>query len=148
MKGRPGLEIRAANVADAAGLSELLAAAGQPIQVAELARRLDTIRNGPGTVLIALEWGPPSGVVALHWYPRLHAAPMARIDLLLVGADDRRRGLGRLLLKAAARAARSAGCDALELTAEAGEIALTAFCQTTGFTGCGTQYRRALRKTG
>ncbi len=148
MKGRTGLEIRAANGADAPGLSELLTSAGQPIEVADLVQRLESIRSGSGTVLIASEWGPPSGVVALHWYPRLDSAPMARIDLLLVGRDDRRRGLGRLLVKAAARAARLAGCDVLELTAGAGDQALRAFCQTTGFSESGTRYQRALRKTG
>ena len=56
-------------------------------------RRLDNLRQGPGTALVALEWGPPSGVVVLHWYQALEAAlPVAQFTLLLVSIDDRRRG--------------------------------------------------------
>ena len=118
MTSRHGLEIRAAAAAEAPGLAVLLAAAGQAIEPRELAARLEAIRQGPGTALVALEWGPPSGLVVLHWYRRLEEArPVAQITTLLVGVEERRRGIGRLLVKAAAQAARSAGCGMLELAA-------------------------------
>ena len=68
MKTRYGLEIRAATGADAPGLSELLGSAGYAVDPRALADRLDAIRREPGTALIAAEWGPPSGLVVLHWY--------------------------------------------------------------------------------
>ena len=140
---RYGLEIRAATASDAPGLAELLQAGG----VRALAERLDALRHAPGTALLALDWGPPAGLVVLHWYRTLDAdQPTAQITLLLVAPDDRRRGIGRLLVKAAAQAARVAGCGALELLAPSAQPELQAFCQATGFATAGSRFVRALRK--
>ena len=146
MSGRHGLEIRAATAADAPGLAELLAAADRPVPARSLAERLDRLRHDAGTVLVALDWGPPSGLVVLHWYATLHQ-PLrtAQITGLLVAAGDRRRGIARLLVKAASQAARVAGCGALEMLVDA-DPALRPFCLATGFTGAGERYERVLRK--
>ncbi len=149
MKSRYGLEIRAATPAEAPGLAVLLAAAGQTIEPQVLAARLESLRKDAGVALLALEWGPPSGVVVLHWYRTLGAdRPIAQIDTLYIGPDSRRRGLGRMLLKAAAQAARVAGCDTLMLAAEADDPGLVAFCRATGFVEAGTRFLRPLRKGG
>jgi aminoglycoside 6'-N-acetyltransferase I len=169
MTTRYGLEIRAATGAEAPGLAELLAAGGHavaPRLLADrldairqgagtrhavaprlLADRLDAIRQGAGTALVALEWGPPSGVIVLHWYQTLEAAlPVALITTLLVAPEARRRGIGRMLVKAAAQAARVAGCGALELAALPDQTELEAFCRATGFIEAGPRYQRVLRK--
>ncbi len=149
MTSRYGLEIRAPSQAEAAGLAELFAAAGCSVEPRELAVRIEAIRNGAGTALVAVEWGPPSGIVALHWYPTLLAnRPIAQITMLLVGPDSRRRGIGRLLIKAAAQSARTAGCGALELSMASAEPSLLAFCRATGFTEAGARFERSLRKQG
>ena len=148
MSGRRGLSIRAAGPADVAPLAELLAAAGLPIAPAQLAERLGAIAGAPGTALAAWEWGPPSGLIVLHWYDTLHSARrVAQIDLLVVGKEDRRRGLGRLLVKAAAQAARVAGCDTIGLAAAADDDAMAGFCHATGFVAQGVRFTRALRKS-
>jgi GNAT superfamily N-acetyltransferase len=142
LKTRRGLEIRAATSADAPGLCELLA-----IPPRVLAERLERIRPDTGAALIAAEWGPPSGLVLLHWYRTLDAdQPTAQITTLLVGVEDRRRGIGRLLVKAASQAARVAGCGSLELLAPPEEPTLLAFCQATGFIEAGPRFVRPLRK--
>jgi len=83
----------------------------------------------------------------MHWYPTLEASgPVAQITMLLVGAEDRRRGIGRLLIKGAAQAARTAGCDQLAITATSGAPSLRAFCSATGFTEAGPRFVRSLRK--
>jgi len=147
LKSRHGLEIRGAVGADALGLATLLAEAGHEVAVHDLAERLEAIRNGPGTALIALEWGPPSGVVTAHWHQTLHSArPTAQITMLLVGAGERRRGIGRLLVEAAAQAARSAGCGALELALPTEVASLRAFARALGFVEAGSRSVRALRK--
>ncbi len=149
MNTRYGLEIRAATAADAPGLAELLGAAGQAMAPRMLADRLETIRQAPGTALIAVEWGPPSGLVVLHWYRTLGAdQPLAQITALLVAPADRRRGIGRLLVKAAAQSARVAGCGALSLLAAPDQPELRAFCRANGFGEGGSLFVRPLRKKG
>jgi aminoglycoside 6'-N-acetyltransferase I len=149
LKSRYGLEIRAAASADAPGLCELLQTAGHVIAPRVMAERLDAMREDPGAALIAAEWGPPAGVVLLHWYRTLDATQStAQITMLLVAPDDRRRGIGRLLIKAAAQAARVAGCGALELLAKPEETALHAFGLATGFLEAGPRFIRPLRKKG
>lgn len=147
MGQRHGLEIRTVAGSDAPGVAELLAASGCPVAVS--ADRLDALRHRSGTAFLALEWGPPSGIVVLNWYPALlDAAPVAQITTLLVATDDRRRGIGRLLLKSAAQAARMAGCDSLHLRAPANGEALAAFCGATGFVPGAGSFVRPLRKRG
>ena len=147
MKTRYGLEIRAATGAEATGISELLQGAGYAIAPRILAERLEAIRQAPGAALIAVEWGPPSGLVILHWYRTLDADQLtAQITTLLVGPGERRRGIGRLLVKAAAQAARVAGCGALELLTAPEDQDLRQFCRATGFTETGPCFVRPLRK--
>jgi aminoglycoside 6'-N-acetyltransferase I len=144
---RYGLEIRAAGPADAAGLAELFGSVGVVIPPRSLADRLDLLRQGQGAALLALEWGPPSGLILLHWYATLEAEqPTAQITTLLVGPEERRRGIGRLLVKAAAQAARVAGCGSLELVVGPGQTDLQDFCRATGFAEAGSHFLRALRK--
>jgi aminoglycoside 6'-N-acetyltransferase I len=149
LKSRHGLEIRAASSADAAGLSELLGMAGCVIAPRVLAERIDAVRREPVIILIAVEWGPPSGFVIANWYRTLHAdQPTAQITALLVAPDERRRGIGRLLIKAAARAARAAGCDVLEVLGGSENPDLDGFCRATGFVGAGPRFVRGLRRKG
>ncbi|NGM20817.1 GNAT family N-acetyltransferase [Roseomonas stagni] len=149
MTSRYGLEIRAATAADAPGLAELLAEAGQDAAGRVVAARVEALRQGAGTVLIAQEWGPPSGVIALHWYASLlEDRPVAQITFLLVGQDSRRRGIGRLLVKAASQAARSAGCGALEMALPEADATMRGFCEATGFVEGGARFTRSLRRQG
>lgn len=147
MASRYGLEIRAANAADAPGLAILLAETGLAVPAEALAERLEAMRSGTGVALVAQEWGPPSGLVALHWYRSVtEGRPVAQITTLLVGTEQRRRGIGRLLLKAASQAARTAECDTLQLVAPPGLTVLADFCRATGFTPGGPGFVRPLRK--
>ncbi|MGU3358777.1 N-acetyltransferase family protein [Methylobacterium sp. M6A4_1b] len=149
MASRYGLEIRAANGGDAAGLAELLRSCGRPVAAEALAERIEALRQSPGVALIAVEWGPPSALVVLHWYPSLAVRlPTAQITTLVVDPEARRRGIGRLLLKAASQAARSAGCGEIELLAGPGQTDLQAFGAATGFTDRGVLSVRPLRKKG
>lgn len=147
MSLRYGLEIRVATANEAPGLAILLAEAGHPIDARDLAERITALRPSSATALVALQWGPPSGIVVLHWYPTLHAPrPVAQITTLLVSAEERRRGIGRMLLKAAAQAARTAGCGEMELVTGADAPSLHAFCHATGFAEAGQRFTRSLRK--
>jgi GNAT superfamily N-acetyltransferase len=119
------------------------------VDAADLAERLAALRRGPGAAFIASEWGPPSGVVALHWHQTLgDARPVAQVSTLLVAEDSRRRGVARLLLKTASQAARSKDCGTLQLLAGPAQADLAAFCAATGFSNDGALFARALRKRG
>jgi GNAT superfamily N-acetyltransferase len=147
LSSRYGLEIRAATAADAPGLATLLAETGQAVDARDLAERLSALRAAAGTALIAVCWGPPSGLMVMHRYPTLQALrPRAQITTLLVSAEERRLGIGRLLVKAAAQAARTAGCGSLELSAAYEATDLHAFSRATGFVEAGPRFIRSLRK--
>ena len=133
--------------ADASGVAELMAGAGIAVSPAELACRLDALRQEPGAALLALEWGPPSGLIVLNWFRTLrNDHPVAQITALLVGSKDRRRGVGRLLLKAGAQAARSAGCVEISLFGGAAKSGLREFGIANGFEETGLCLVRSLRK--
>ncbi len=114
---RYGLEIRAASATDAQGIAALMADLGLgSVEPGLMAGRLDALVRAGGSALIAVEWGPPSGLIALSIVHDLTAArPAGFIATLAVAPDARRRGIGRLLVKAVSRSARLAGCDRLLL---------------------------------
>ncbi|WP_424134414.1 GNAT family N-acetyltransferase [Roseomonas chloroacetimidivorans] len=140
---RYGVDLRAALPADSSDLAALLG--GTP---RGMAQRLEALAQDPASaVLVATGWnGAAIGVIALHWHPTLTTdRPLARITALAVAEEERRNGIGRLLIKAGAQAARSAGCDLLE-AAPPEEGGATAFLQALGFTGVGSNFARPLRK--
>ncbi len=149
MSSRYGLSIRAANAGDAEGIAGLLRTAGVAADGRGLAARLEAIPDEGGLVLIAEDWGPPSGVLALRWSWTL-ADPLriAEATALVVDPDRRRTGVARLLLKAASRAARAAGCGELRLLAPQTAEGLAPFCAATGFDRLGGTFVRPLRKRG
>jgi GNAT superfamily N-acetyltransferase len=147
VSGRYGIEVRSANAADAPGLAELFALVGRAVDPAVLADRVKALQENGGAVLVATAWGPPSGLVALHWRRALDAnTPTAEITTLLVRPDERRRGIGRLLLKTAAQAARTAGCGRLLVAGVPEAEHLEVFCRATGFVEAGARWDRPLRK--
>ena len=100
-------------------------------------------------VLVATGCAPAIGVVALHWSRGLAGdAGLARIDVLVVNEEDRKRGIGRALLKSASQLARMAGCDVLEVAAGRCGSDGAGFLEATGFAGCGRLACRPLRRRG
>lgn len=147
MASRYGLQIRTATSADASGIAELMGSAGHVVSIAAVTHRLEALDREHGTALLALEWGPPSGVIVLSWFRTLETDhPVAQISTLLVGPEQRRRGVGRTLLKAGAQAARSAGCDELFLFASADQPGMPEFSVANGFDEAGSRFTRPLRK--
>lgn len=145
---RYGVDFRAALPADSADLAALLGGEAQGT-ARSMALRLEAVARDPAsTVLVATGWnGAVIGVVALSRHPTLSAdRPLARITALVVAEEERRNGIGRLLIKAGAQAARAAGCDLLEASAPPGPGA--AFLGALGFHAAGESLVRPLRKRG
>ncbi len=145
---RYGVEVRSALPADAPDLARLLAVGGTVASPRDVLQRLDAVRaHGHAAILVATGYAGLSGLVALHWSPMLHEArSVARITLLLVDGEERRRGIGRLLLKSASQAARNAACDTIEMAVPDGQAAAAAFCRNTGFLPQGMLFSQVLRK--
>ena len=147
MASRFGLEIRAADAGDVEGLAGLLVSHSAAGDARTLGSRLQNMRAGDGLVLVAMEWGPPSGVIALSWNWSLNAdLRTAHITTLVVAPEARRRGIARLLLKAASQAARAAHCGELVIMARGDAPHINDFCLATGFTESGNVFSRSLRK--
>jgi aminoglycoside 6'-N-acetyltransferase I len=146
LASRYGLEIRGADAGDAGGLAELLAACGLQATSLAVGARLERLRAAGASVLLAAEWGPPSGAAVVSARPSLlQDAPVAELELL-VAPEARRRGVGRLLVKAAAQAARQLGATELRLLSPPGADALDRFAEATGFAPVGAAWTRPLRK--
>ncbi len=149
MPNRYGLSIRAADGGDVDGLLDLMAAVEFRIARVRLAARLAAVLGQPGVVLIAEEWGPPSGVIVVHWHAALASdLKVGWISTLLVDPARRRSGVARLLLKTASQAARTAGCGELGLSAPPAADGLRAFGLATGFVQTAETLVRPLRKRG
>jgi GNAT superfamily N-acetyltransferase len=143
-----GIEVRGAVPADAADAARLLGQLGYPVPPQEAAERLaQVLRDSHGTVLVAADYGPLAGLIALHWAPMLQdPRPVARITTLVVDEAERGRGIGRLLLEAGAQAARQAGCDLLELTTGSQREEAHAFYRAQGFVSTSLRFSRSLRR--
>lgn len=141
---RYGVEIRSALPADAGDLAGMLGGTAR-----EMANRLEVLLKDPASsVLVATGWnGAAIGVIALHRHPSLAAdRPLARITALAVAEEERRNGIGRLLIKAGAQAARAGGCETLEAAPPEGEDGGAAFLSALGFIPAGANLARPLRK--
>ena len=147
---RYGVAVRAAQTGDAAELTRLLAQAQFATDPAVTAARLEALRQHPqGAVLVATGFSGLSGTVALTWAPSLrYDRPVAQVLALVVDVDERRAGIGRMLVKAGSQAARSAGCEVLDLAVRDGDEAVAGFCQAAGFAAAGTWFTRPLRRRG
>lgn len=148
MASRFGLEIRAAEARDIADLPPLLSPDLGAAAARQLAARLDRMRSDDGVVKVAAEWGPPSGLIALNWAWTLGAdLRVAHVTTFVVAPEARRRGIARLLLKAASQAARTAQCGELTIVAPTGAGSLRDFCLATGFVEGADVFPRSLRKS-
>lgn len=108
------MRVRDATDGDAAAVAGLLGELGYPVPPDEMARRL---RRPGERVLLAEADGRPVALVALTIGPQLsHAAPVARVTVLVVAGTARRLGAGRRLMARAEELAREAGCEDIELT--------------------------------
>ncbi len=140
-----GVDVRSAAPSDAADIAGLLGEVGEAVAARTVAMRLERMSRD-SAVLVATGFAPAIGVVALHWSRGVISdAALARVDVLVVGEQDRGRGVGRLLLKSASRLARAAGCDMLEIVVGDGG---DGFLVATGFARCGQVLRRPLRRRG
>ncbi|SRR6266540_6987231 len=123
---------RAARPDDAEEVTALLAELGYPDNTAADVR--GRLSAWAGQVYVAEDGGRVAGVVAVAILPYFERAGCwARIVAIVVGAQWRGKGVGRLLVGAAERAARERGCVAIEVTTARHRVRAQEFYRTLGF---------------
>ena len=136
--------IRRARPQDAEALSPLLEALGYPTDTSELRARLERLlASSEGEVVVAEENARLVGLATFQIFELIYRSrPQCRLTALVVGPDNRRRGVGRALLHEVERTARERGCFRIELTTRATRSEALSFYTALGY----AERRRRLAK--
>ena len=112
------LLIRPARPQDAAAVAPLVEELGYRTDPREVRARLERIIHGADTGALVAELDGRVVGLATHSLTHLiyRPSPQCRLTALVVGAGQRRRGVGRALVAEVESVARRSGCDRLELT--------------------------------
>ena len=141
------IDVREAEMADAAEVVRLLAQLGHPQPAGDPAARLAAFINQGQRVLIAARSpsAPGStllGVVTLHIMPVMHrAGPIGRLTAVVVDAPARGKGVGRALVSGSEAFLLVRGCAMIEITTNKTRTDAHAFYERLGYTA--TSYRFA-----
>jgi GNAT superfamily N-acetyltransferase len=109
---KKALRIRPAKSSDAPRIAELSGQLGYPAKPAEMAQRLRHIKPASQHAVLVAESTMPRVIGWLHVSvePLLEVELRAEVNGLVVADDERSRGAGALLLRAAEQWARKRGC--------------------------------------
>ena len=107
-----GIKIRRATNSDVACIAELSSQLGYPAKPTEIAQRLRKIKPASQHAVLVAESPEPKVIGWLHVSvsPLLEVPLRAEVNGLIVDDDERSRGTGALLLRAAEQWARRRGC--------------------------------------
>jgi GNAT superfamily N-acetyltransferase len=138
--------IRDARPADAHGIAILLGELGYPSKPTVVARRLQRIVSDASSRLFVADLdGDIAGLAGLHVLPLVeHDDIGCMLTAMVVGERYRRRGIGRELLAAVEREARSRGCSRLVLGSADRRADAHAFYESLGFEATGLRFVKAL----
>lgn len=127
--------IRPTTPEDVAALVSLLAALGYPSTLDQIRARLALYGNPPeSAVLVAESSSRILGMISFHRTPMMHADGfLGRITSLIVDAECRQQGLGRLLVEAVEKFAWAHDCTRLEVTSGDHRIDTHAFYEHLGY---------------
>jgi GNAT superfamily N-acetyltransferase len=110
--------VRLATGADAEAIASLLTDEGYPSGPSDILDRLSRYASSHSQVIVADHDGEVLGFIALHALPRFEQSDrVIRIMALVVGAGERDRGIGHLLMAEAERIGREIGAAFAEVTA-------------------------------
>ena len=115
---RQTITLRTATEADAEAIASLLTDEGYPSGPSDIVERLSRYASEHSQVIVADSDGDVLGFIALHALPRFEQSDrVIRIMALVVGAGERDRGIGHLLMAEAERIGREIGAAFSEVTA-------------------------------
>jgi GNAT superfamily N-acetyltransferase len=110
--------VRQATNDDAEAIASLLTDEGYPSGPSDITDRLSRYASPHSQVIVADHEGDVLGFIAIHALPRFEASDrVVRIMALVVGAGERDRGVGHLLMQEAERIGRELGAAFVEVTA-------------------------------
>jgi GNAT superfamily N-acetyltransferase len=140
------IKIRRAKSTDAARIAELSGQLGYPATPLEIAQRLRQIKPASQHAVLVAESPERKAIGWLHVSvsPLLEAQLRAEVNGLVVDDDERSRGTGALLLRAAEQWARSRGCKDMSVRSNVLRERAHQFYLRHGYEHCKTQ--KAFRK--
>jgi GNAT superfamily N-acetyltransferase len=111
------MEIRAATLADAGKIAELLTQLGYPDTEEFIGAKIVELTSHPeGDLAVAVEGEEVLGFISIHFIPQLGlAGSFARISYMCVDESARGRGIGGRLEAYCEYLARQRGCDRIEV---------------------------------
>lgn len=136
--------IREARIGDIPNLVNLIRALGYEVDEDGLGARLHDLADQGRPTLIA-ETDRIVGCITLGITPVLHRPrPVGRITMLVVAEGARGQGFGRLLVEAAERRLREAGCGLVEVTSNLRRADAHAFYERLGYERTSYRFYRTL----
>lgn len=130
----PKPQLRDASPADAPRLAELIGELGHEVDAKSVRKNLAPLLTSGETPLVATLGKDIVGLCGLHRMLALHRdQPVGRVNILIVTAAARGRGIGRLLLEEAERRLRKLGCGRIEITVGEERHAAQAFYRGLGY---------------
>ncbi len=145
----PRVRIRRGRRTDFTAVMQLLAASGTALPPPERAtlRRFRNLVNDLGAdFYLALVDGVLAGLVHVTYARQLAAAPMARLEYLVVADAMRRRGVGASLLRFAQERARQHGCARLSCAAADAAPAVHQFLAHGGLSDAGRVFAQGFEE--
>ncbi|MGY4397213.1 N-acetylglutamate synthase-like GNAT family acetyltransferase [Sphingomonas sp. UYAg733] len=144
----PALTIRQATKDDAVAIAALLRALdGAQDEGAKTGTRIAEAQRDKAVILVADRDGV-IGVVAGSVFATLQSGRIGRLSLILVAPDQRRRGVGRMLVEAAQAALAKRGCAQVEAVSDIAIRNSHAFFRKLGFEQASYRFTRAADAVG
>lgn len=139
------IRVRRARSSDGAGVASLLAGLGGEFHISP-ARGAPRLRRTEDSVFLAVSRGEPLGLVAVNSCQPVHADHRyGRIMTLVVRPDQRRKGIGRILVRHALAYLKRLGCRKVELTSRVYRGGAHRFYRAMGFRATATRFSLLLR---
>ena len=140
MHPKPGIKVREATTKDAADIQmlvrELAETVGDAPPVEEAVRkRLEELLETPRSRVLVVDNGRGVVGAASFWIkPDLaHGDTVVEVPMLVVAADHRRNGVGRLLMEEVRSIASENGASLIELVTTTANVAAREFYSSLGF---------------
>jgi ribosomal protein S18 acetylase RimI-like enzyme len=140
------IRLRAARETDAEQVAALMTELGYPSTAASVKERLDhALHSEISCCLVAQDADEVIGLVSAELVPYFPTGTaICRVTSVVVASQHRRRGVGDLLIAAAAEFAREHECSGIEVTSAERRVDAHRFYERLGFSRTAFRFFRAL----